>query len=87
MRSEILGGNVMSQLTLDSAFAKQLHALGDIVELLDPAGNLLGRFVPADTAEYERMEPPMDEAELARREKSTKWHTTAEVLAHLQSLE
>ena len=77
----------MSQLTLDSALAKQLHALQDIVELRDPAGNLLGRFVPADIADYERVEPPIDEEEMLRREKSTKWHTTDEVLAHLQTLE
>ena len=77
----------MSQLTLDSALAKQLHAFQDVVELRDPAGNLLGRFVPADLAEYERVEPPIDEVELQRREKSAKWHTTDEVLAHLQSLE
>ena len=77
----------MSQLTLDSALAKQLHAFQEIVELRDPAGNLVGRFVPAELAEYERTEPNMDEAELQRREKSNQWHTTDEVLAHLQSLE
>jgi hypothetical protein len=76
----------MSQLTLDSALAKQLHAFQDVVELRDPAGNLVGRFVPAGMAEYESVEPPIDEGELQRREKSTKWHTTVEVLAHLQRL-
>jgi hypothetical protein len=77
----------MSQLTLDSALAKQLHAFREVVELRDPAGNLVGRFVPAELAEYEAVEPPIDEAEMKRREKSNKWHTTDEVLAHLQRLE
>jgi hypothetical protein len=73
----------MPQLTLDSALAKQFHAFQEIVELRDPSGNVLGRFVP----EYEQFEPPMDEVELQRREKSDHWHTTDEVLAHLQGLE
>lgn len=73
----------MSQLTLDAALAEQLHAFRDIVELRDPAGNLLGRFVP----EYEPIEPDIDEKELQRREKSTQWYTTDELLAHLQGRE
>ena len=77
----------MSQLTLDAALARQLHAFQDVVELRDPAGNLVGRFVPAEVAEYERVEPPIDDAELQRREKSAAWHTTDEVLARLHSLE
>ena len=77
----------MSQFTLDFALAKQLHAFQDVVELRDPAGNLLGQFVPVEIQEFERFEPPIDEAELQLREKSNNWHTTDEVLAHLQGLE
>jgi hypothetical protein len=77
------GEITMSQLTLDAALAKQLHAFHDIVELRDPAGNVVGHYVP----EYEPFEPPIDEAELQRREKSDKWHTTDAVLSHLQGLE
>jgi hypothetical protein len=77
----------MPQLTLDSVLANQLSAFQGIVELRDPAGDVVGRFVPADSAEYERVEPPIDEQELQRREKSDKWYTADEVLAHLQGLE
>ncbi len=59
-----------------------------MVELRDPSGRVIGRFLPQfDTSEWEPLTPEISEEELDRREKSDKWYTTEEVLAHLTSLE
>ena len=46
----------MNQITLDLASSKQLHGLGQVVELCDPSGHVLGRFVPVVNRK-----PPSDE--------------------------
>ena len=61
----------MTQIMLDSGLSKQLHSLGQAVELCDPTGKVLGRFVPAfDLAEWEPLSPEVSEGELDRRSKS-----------------
>jgi hypothetical protein len=40
-----------------------------------------------DLSKYEPLEPQVSEEELDRREQSTEWYTTDEVLAYLKSLE
>jgi hypothetical protein len=78
----------MIQITLDAALAKYLQQLGQVVELCDPSGNVIGRFVPVpELSGWERMSPDINAEELARRLKSNeKRYTTAEVLAHLEKL-
>ena len=78
----------MTQITLDATLAVRLEMVNHIVELCDPSGRVLGRFVPApDPAPYEGLEPPISPEELQRRKKSKgKTYTTAEVLAHLEKL-
>ena len=77
----------MPKITLDEVLASKLHELSQVVELCDPSGRVLGRFVPLiDLSEWEPISPDVSEEELDRREKSTERYTTAEVLAHLEKL-
>lgn len=80
--------DIMTRIKLDAAISKQLHDLGQVVELCDPAGEVLGKFVPVvDRSEWEPISPDVSKEELDRREKAKeKRHTTAEVLAHLEKL-
>jgi hypothetical protein len=78
----------MTRITLDAALSSQLCELGEAAELCDPAGRVLGRFVPAlDPAQWEAVTPEATQAELERREQSTEWYTTQEVLTRLSRLE
>jgi hypothetical protein len=57
----------MAQITLDSALASKLDGLNDVVELRDPSGRILGRFVPAlelDLSEWEPISPDVSAEEL-----------------------
>jgi hypothetical protein len=78
----------MSQIVLDATASSQLREVGQVVELRDPQGQLLGRFIPAiDPSEWEALSPGVSEEELDRRERSgEKRYTTAEVLAYLEKL-
>jgi len=77
----------MTQITLDASMSSKLNHLTHSVELCDPSGRVLGRFVPLiDESEWEPLSPDISEEELERRAKSTeKRFTTAEVLAHLEN--
>jgi hypothetical protein len=78
----------MTQITLDAGLAIQLHDLTQEVELCDPSGRVMGRFVPIlDSTAWEPISPDITEEELDRREQSTEWYTTEEVLAHFKNLE
>jgi len=78
----------MTQIILDASVSVQLHNLNQPVELCDPSGRVLGRFVPLiDLSEWEPISPDISEEELNRRAKSNqKRYSTAEVLAHLEKL-
>jgi len=78
----------MTQVILDASVSSQLHHLTHPVELCDPSGRVLGRFVPLiDLSEWEPLSPDISEEELDRRAQSNeKRYTTAEVLAHLEKL-
>jgi hypothetical protein len=78
----------MTQIILDTTFASKLNGLTQAVQLCDPAGRVLGQFVPAlDLSEWEPVSPDVTEEELDHLEQSTEWYTTEEVLAHLKTLE
>jgi hypothetical protein len=82
------GDAVMIQIILDASVASKLIQVIHPVELCDPSGRVLGRFVPLiDPSEWEALSPAISEEELDRRAQSTEWYTTEEVLAHLKSLE
>lgn len=78
----------MTRIIVDETLRSRLHNLSQPLELCDESGRILARLTPvADLSQFEPWEPTFDEEELRRREQSTKWHTTAEVLAHLKRLE
>jgi hypothetical protein len=78
----------MTQITLDAATAAKLHEASGSVELCDPSGKILGQFTPAfDPLEWEPISDDVSEEELDRREQSTEWYTTEQVLVHLNGLE
>ena len=74
----------MTTIVVDSLFREKLLASGGVAELRDEAGELIGRFFPADQSE-EELELALSEAELQER-LNGKTFTTAEVLAHLRGL-
>jgi hypothetical protein len=78
----------MTQITVDAALAKMLSESLGPAELCDPAGRVLGRFVPLiDLTKWEPLSPDISEEEIESRMKSKeKCYTTAEVLAHLEKL-
>ncbi len=60
----------------------------DPIEICDSSGRVLGRFIPKiDMSEWEPVSPGVTEEELDRREQSTEWYSTDEVLARLRSPE
>jgi hypothetical protein len=77
----------MTRVVLDAATLSKLHNLTQPLEVCDEQGQVLARLMPVGLSEYGPLEPQISEEELARREKSDKWYTTAEVLAHLKKLE
>jgi hypothetical protein len=83
----------MARLTLDPDTLAKLGGLRERAELCDESGQTLGFFQPAPTRDrelYKTIEIPVSEGELQRREQEIatgKGFTTAEVLAHLKSLE
>jgi hypothetical protein len=78
----------MTRVTLDAVASSKPHQLGEPVELCDPSGKVLGRFVPAlDPTQWGAVTPEASEEELSRREQSVDWHSTEEVLARLGHLE
>jgi hypothetical protein len=79
----------MTRVIVDEILRNKLHNLTEPLELCDSSGRVLGRFVPTiDLSQYEPWIPEFSEEELRRAEQSDeKRYTTAEVLAHLASLE
>jgi hypothetical protein len=81
----------MSKYTIDATLSQTLGRLTQPVELCDPAGHVVGKFVPAiDLSEWEPVdpnEPDITEEELRRRLASNEpRYTTAELLAYLEKL-
>jgi len=78
----------MTQIILDTALASRLHAMGQPVELCDPSGRVVGRFVPLiDLSQWQPVTPDITEEELQQRLQSPeKRYTTQEVLAYLERL-
>jgi hypothetical protein len=78
----------MTQLILDASMRSKLHELKQTLELCDESGQVLARLIPVlDPSAYEPLQPQVSDEELLRRSRSDeKTYTTAEVLAHLESL-
>jgi hypothetical protein len=78
----------MSQFILDANSLQMLPTLTQPVDLCDSSGRVLGRFVPKiDLSEWEIVGQEVSAEELRKREESgQKRYSTAEVIAHLESL-
>jgi hypothetical protein len=77
----------MTRIVVDQALLSKLHNLTELLELCDESGQLLARVYPnVDLSQYEICEPQIDEQEMKRREQSSVWYSTSEVLEHLQEL-
>lgn len=78
----------MIRIILTDDVAKLFRDLIVRAEVCDSSGNVLGRFVPsAHISNYVPLTPDVSDEELERRANSKgKRYTTAEVLAHLESL-
>jgi hypothetical protein len=78
----------MSQFILSANSLPQLATLTHPVDLCDSSGKVLGRFVPKfDLSEWEIVGDDLTDEELRKREQSTeRRYSTAEVIAHLESL-
>lgn len=83
----------MTKVIVDKEMFFKLAELRQHLELCDEHGKTLGFFQPVPARDrwlYENVEVPISEEELQRCEeqiKQGKFYTTAEVLAHLKSLE
>ena len=78
----------MPQIILDANLSSRLNELGQAVELCDPSGKVIGRFVPiVDMSQWVPASPDVSQEELDRRARSNeKRYSTAEVRAHLEKL-
>lgn len=80
----------MKKIVVDQKLQSKLGNLTEPLKFYDEKGLLLGRFLPAyDPALYEGLESPISKEELERRRQEKgkgKTYTTAEVLAHLETL-
>ena len=78
----------MTQITLDAELACRLGDRLQTVDLCDPNGRVLGRFVPvAEPSQWEPLGPDVSEEDLDRREQlDERRYSTADVVARLESL-
>jgi hypothetical protein len=78
----------MTRITLDSDLRSKLLNLSHPLELCDESGRVLARLLPTfDPSRYEGLEPQISRDELERRKQHKgRTYTTAEVLAHLETL-
>ncbi len=77
----------MTRVICDTALRERLHDLTEMLELCDESGHVLARVVPVIVSEDETGEPHLSREEWQRRmAQKGKTYTTAEVLAHLESL-
>jgi len=77
----------MSRIIVDEVLRSKLKNLGEPLELCDPSGQVLAHLIPKlNPVEFD-LQPRISPDEIRRRMQSDeKTYTTAEVLAHLQSL-
>ena len=75
----------MTRLILDQATLETLNGLKQAAELCDESGRTIGYFRPAvDRSLYDRVQSPISEEELQRRERELGGRTLAEILADLE---
>jgi hypothetical protein len=87
--SRPLAEQIMRTITLDADLTAKLGDLKDEIALVDTAGNIVACVVPPGHREmlYDMASALFDDEELNRAEREEGGKTTAEVLAHLRSLD
>ena len=78
----------MTPVILDAEACQKLTQSGYPVEVSDPSGKVVGRFVPLiDMSQWEVLTPEISDEEFERRINSNeRRYTTAEVLDYLRNL-
>ena len=77
----------MVQVIIDSNMSRKLTEHGQIVELRDPSGRLVGQFLPLlDPSEWEAVTAEPSPEELQVREQEAESYTTAEFVGQLGKL-
>jgi hypothetical protein len=78
----------MQPIYLDADLSNKLAQLAQPIELCDPNGRIVGRFIPLpDISEWEPITPGVSDDEIERRMRSDeRRYSTQEVLNHLRSL-
>jgi hypothetical protein len=78
----------MPPIPVDAELSNRLARVLGPVELCNPAGRVIGRFVPVlDPSEWEAVTPEISDEERARRKKSKEQrYTTEEFVKRLESL-
>ena len=84
-----MGDITMVQITIDNELRKKLFASGEVVELRDERGNLLGRLLPEKDDPLEGWEPITPELPEEELQKAYEYDgpgmTTAELIARLKA--
>lgn len=74
----------MTRITIEDTFSRELEDVTSAVELCNRSGRVIGRFVPStEPGSVDPSEPQVSEKELDRRQNSSEWRTTADVLNRL----
>ena len=76
----------MKTIIVDGPIRDQLLAAGEVAELKDSPGRVLGRFVALPPAVYVVEGELPSEEELDRRTRESRRFTTDQVIEHLRSL-
>jgi hypothetical protein len=75
----------MSITVTDLALLTQLRQTADVVELLDPDGNVIGTFAAGESGQLPPgVESPFSESELAELRKQKSGRPLADILADLR---
>ncbi|MGH7199588.1 MAG: hypothetical protein ACREJB_03225 [Planctomycetaceae bacterium] len=75
----------MTKIVIDAALPEKLHQIQERVQLCTEDGRIVGVFLPVvDKSLYERIEPPISEEELDRREKQGGGRSLQEILRDLE---
>lgn len=75
----------MTKVILDQAALDKLRQVQAVAKVCDETGGVVGYFHPViDPTEYEGLEPPMSEEEIARRLQEPGGRSLAEILADLE---
>jgi len=77
----------MTRIIVDDVLRMRFHNFAEAFELCDESGRVLARVIPQlDPAQYD-LEPQITQEEIRRRRQSSeRTYSTAEVLAHLETL-